>query len=972
MPIFGDYESTEELYRHGLGYVARARRLSGSEGKGEFAVKVLQPPIRVAESDVLRVAVQSFQSLCRLQANLATESKFWAPIHASGSGPTPGAAYYVTNYCPRSLQKLIVGRVNLSPEGLHHIVDSIVQGLIDLRKTAQRGHGDLRPTNVLLSGSGIIVRTSVLLTDLAPLKQSPATADVATRIDEEDLTALGGIIYELVLHRSFIGTQSYPSADGVEWARLGGHGEAWRTLCNDLLQSGRGTTLTLDRVEQRVQQLKSPRRVWTAKRLIAGALALIVIIGVTGYLAYANYARSWRAFCDADEQWLSAFQHDLTSDKPRLSRLEQDPALHKVLDDVVALGDDLDPKRVAGNETMPVAELAHHPPMSIAAIRKTEAANGLIHRIQEALTPKHWPLLQKVDAAHHRFEQRGWSEASQSMQRLVEGTRPGAGMVDGIDQLLAQQSTVADDLDFIEDRWQPVSVAMDLIQAHAADDKVLRQFADFAQHYAAAVPVSDDRAFESRPLSGLRDALLPLKNLATDLITVLQSDWLSHIDQKRLASEADVYKSSGKLGESSFHDWLQQIQDYHYVDRSSEISAAVADINTTATRTDAAITAIPDSFPEYPTIVGDLKKRFSALQQRIADDLTHQTWVAKDRQNELIATRRDGIEKEFRDLAADAQHVQSRYTVDQKQWWDQFVVSSPSEDSAAITKAWERWRTYLSLQDRNQLPIDGAAFDALRSQAQQWRDALVAADKRFAQPPALEEPYGTMARKRRETEIAEVIDAAGSADPPNLAAFDAQLIARGDAYAKWCENVGPVVMAFEHARGQLDAAYGLHDDPAGAVATLMSLKDQPAWPDVVTQQMPVAVLHRIAALSDLDQRSRDDVIRIASANETAPELLLASWNRNLNLHDRVWPSTESELSAELLLEKKIAALASRIKDPFREQQVRAELHGGFRHDAEPICERTASARGPSSRIQRGSQCRRGNGADLAACGKFSN
>ncbi len=179
MPIFGDYETTQELYRHGLGVVFRAKhfpsarfsasRHPGKPGSSEtgraipaksqdgFVVKVRQPLPHVATSQVLRASAESFLETAQVQqAVVDAGARHWAPIYDASFGPTSDAAYYVTACYPRSAQKLIGSRVKLSASGLFQIVDSVLKALIELKQTAHRAHGDLKPSNVLIGGAAEI------------------------------------------------------------------------------------------------------------------------------------------------------------------------------------------------------------------------------------------------------------------------------------------------------------------------------------------------------------------------------------------------------------------------------------------------------------------------------------------------------------------------------------------------------------------------------------------------------------------------------------------------------------------------------------------------------------------------------------------------------------------------------------------------------------------------------------------------
>jgi hypothetical protein len=917
MPVFGQFESTDEFYRHGLGFVARARVISDNDAKWKLVVKVFQPPLRVAGHEAMRAAIDSFLLRSQLQAALAAMSPYWAQVHACGRGPAPEAAFYITDYCPRSLGKLISGRVKMSSGGLYSITNGIIQGLIDLRKTARRPHGGLRPSNVLLTGSDDLARARVLLTDLAPFNSSGAEMETPSPPEDSDLAALGRIIFELVLHRPFNGMQSYPAAASGEWSALGSRGEGWREFCNELLEPSRTEPLSLTAAARRLQTLRVRRSPITPARVTAASAAVASIAVGFSVWKYVGYARDWHQFCAADEQWLYQFQLDLHSDAQRLDRLEKDPALGPAIK-AVERDADLDPNRVSGNDTMMLSDLANHPPLSINAFRKTAPALEVIHRVQNALSPEHWPLLRRIDAAKTDFQQRGWTNPAKALAELEDGVRFGPQMVAGIDRLLTSQADLSVDLSNIDDAWESVSVAVKMIHEQASDDKVLMQFEDCARRYAAEAGSHMDNG-----LGKFGGDLKPLKQVADELDKVLGSDWSARIDRKRFAEESPVYKLAAPLSEAAFHDWLQDEQGY-YVFQPAEATAAVNDLNAAADDVQSKIAAVPNNFTGYADAIAALKRQLANVRQQVDSDLANQSWVTNDRQNNTISNRKDAIARQFAEIGREAMQLQAEHTIDQKEWWDAYVASDASVDSPVLRDAWDQWRKRLPTSNRDELPLTNTDFERLRSAAQAWKEALSAADKRLPPPPPLDAPYSTLAATRRERIFLSAVDAAGSEGPPSLDALKAEVDQHADEYAKWCQDIPPLVEAFSHAKAQLDAGYTPQDDPTQTLANLSSLNAHPAWPDVSLQPQPSSVLRRLEALAGVGTLSRQQ-LAAAAKSPTAPEFALAAWRALSHLTNPAWALNRDELSQEVAIRRNIAACAAQQKDHFREQHLRDEL-----------------------------------------------
>ncbi|HSI27170.1 MAG TPA: hypothetical protein VK948_07140, partial [Aeromicrobium sp.] len=151
MAVFGGYEVVGELYRHGLGSVSRARSTDGDPDP-KYVVKTFQPPLRAsAAQDDCKTSVREFLDAVRVQQDVGSGgAKHWAPIYEAGAVGRSG--YYVTTHYPRSAQKLIAGRVKLTPVSLQKLIAGAVEGLLELQRTADRAHGNLKPSNLLIDG----------------------------------------------------------------------------------------------------------------------------------------------------------------------------------------------------------------------------------------------------------------------------------------------------------------------------------------------------------------------------------------------------------------------------------------------------------------------------------------------------------------------------------------------------------------------------------------------------------------------------------------------------------------------------------------------------------------------------------------------------------------------------------------------------------------------------------------------------
>ena len=226
-----------------------------------------------------------FLDLAKLQRDLiAKGATHWAAIHEVGNAP--GGPYYVTDNYRRTAQSLVKFRVAARPASLYTIVHSVLRGLDELKTFAGRAHGNLKPSNVLMTGSKR--RLKVALTD-------PAPAAFRTREAEEaDLHAVGELIHQLVLHEKPPAVvQSIPPSEA--WSRLR-QGEKWRELCNRLLNPAGDEMPSRADVLKVVADLR-PRR--SPVRVIAYVtVALLVLATALLVPWYRDNNRTWQQLVD--------------------------------------------------------------------------------------------------------------------------------------------------------------------------------------------------------------------------------------------------------------------------------------------------------------------------------------------------------------------------------------------------------------------------------------------------------------------------------------------------------------------------------------------------------------------------------------------------------------------------------------------------------------------------------------------------
>src|SRR5712692_6549433 len=285
MGAYGSFETNRELSSAQGARVYRARQ-SGASAGDDFVVKVfslesLIGPDQQTRSELdplLADLSQAFTRRIELQRQAAAVSKRIAPILESGQDER--GVWYATRFYPRSVHRIIAGRVALSREALFHIVNSIVRGALEIKQACARGHGNLKPANVLIGAAAKLRDAEIALTDLLPGSDAEAA-----RYEIADLRAIGEIIYQLVRRRELADSAHWlilPIEASKEWSDLFGKAaERWRGLCNRLLDPNLSTeTYTLERLAGELAMLEPKPPVSRRALALAGGIVVLLAVAV--------------------------------------------------------------------------------------------------------------------------------------------------------------------------------------------------------------------------------------------------------------------------------------------------------------------------------------------------------------------------------------------------------------------------------------------------------------------------------------------------------------------------------------------------------------------------------------------------------------------------------------------------------------------------------------------------------------------
>ena len=284
MPAYGPYETTREI-ASGQGATVFSARKAG-ETSDNYAIKVfaLDSLIRADAEDrselnkLVAEFNQTFTRSVELQKQAAVVSRHVAPILDVGRDEE--SVWYATRLYPRTVQKILEGRVALGKEWVYHIVTSIAAGALDFKKTCGRSHGEIKPSNILIGASQKVRDAAVVLSD--PL---PGDASEAAHYEVADLHAVGQIIYQLVRRREVADASDHsilPLQPSAEWTSIfGKETEAWLSLCNRLLDPNLSTdSYSLEQLAGALADLRSKPAV-SGKALVMAAVGVVIAIAGT-------------------------------------------------------------------------------------------------------------------------------------------------------------------------------------------------------------------------------------------------------------------------------------------------------------------------------------------------------------------------------------------------------------------------------------------------------------------------------------------------------------------------------------------------------------------------------------------------------------------------------------------------------------------------------------------------------------------
>lgn len=959
MAHLGPYETVQELSRSGLVTVFAARMAAGGGGeKAAFVAKVCAPDPAVLGEEAAAVVERFLKQAetARKIAGAVTTDR-WVKVHQAGRTEMEGrdAGYVVTDLATvGSAERLAVGKVQLSSPVLSRLVGEVVRGLSDLEKALGRGHGNLKPSNVLISGE-----RDAEITGLKVRLDDPVADGLADpeRDRLADLRGVGELVHLLVLHQKFRG--GWPVEASPAWRELGRDGDKWRELVNRLLDpNDKAERPGLDELNTLVSGLKTVKR--SRRPLVIGAIAAALLLGggTTAYFALRGPAKpeivitlwnekreqDWKELCTAYRGWYSVFQAGLNRPPPpaqgqyptrRAAYAAMDPQLAALVN-MQGAGEGFDPWSIAqGSEKgvkpdRDLTDLARTPgdyARSDWGVARTEQALGAIEKLRAGL--EGWEAPTKLKARAEQWRGLGWTRAAAYLDEVAGAVSPERSpeLSTAIDAVLLTTPAA----EKVERQWAQIQA--DIGELKRAKDPVLDKFGPAAAGLIGSELGAGGGAGSGGSRSDL-DALAArvqaVAELSARLAAFVKTD-LATVDAESFTTAPGYIALTSALATSTtFEEWLKEARKWPSLTEPDPRMALDFDALSEAIRAqekrltspplnekvDAATAArLAKLRPDWEAIdrakVGWNRKN----QQRVENE----TARVKRELEEVKVALEGSIERRMTAIREGA--AAARRTLTGKMQ----VVP----DSAAINATWAVWRDAIIAAHTDEL------YEEMVAKAKAVEDALTAVrNERFggelpkpeggAAVPAWAAQLNSAVGAERERRIDALMKSLGATPPADMKgeAFTSAASAAAQGFTQWLARVTQMrtdLAKLEDLLGQGIAPGAGSEEGVAAeqIWTKWSADDIAKQPEIAPALSGLNT--RITAAKALATES--DVGKLAAtvrdAGADRPELVIGAWNR---LADPAvgWPVSTAQLGDAKALRDKLDAVGKTLPEARRD------------------------------------------------------
>lgn len=851
MPNFGRFETVDELYRTPFGCVWKAHCVddNGSRRARDYVIKAYDPPPLQAEVSGGAEAKgwKAFQERAQVQKRLSDAGAWhWAAIHELSIAD--GKPFYVTDYYPRTAQRLIAGRVILDPAALHEIISSVADGLRELREVCNQSHGSLKPTNILIGGVGDLRSAKIVLTD--PLfGETPEAKD-----GEADHYAVGMLLYQLVMHRPFR-TIAWPIANSPEWSRLGKSATAWRMLCTLLLNPDARQRPNADLLRRSLAGL-APRalsigsvaalpramiRKGSVRKAVVCMSVFAVFAGGAGTYVGLKQSNCQSRVQVARAKWLDA----LWNDKPTLARLQSlgEPVIGDADWNVVQVSQERETR------------LAH---LSVSALLRSEAADATVEQIRSRLIADYDRTAEPLRQFQHSYETEGYKQAANYLAAVIAAPPPNETL---LAPAIVGRMNLAESL-----RIHPPPVSAATIGAIqrlvSSEDPDLKAF---VQAIVAGIPstwkLTPDGQWQHDG-SDLEGLLARVENV---------QDWPAAYDEQQLNRDLKINPDHPRVAD--VRHWLDELSNYQKVSLTAEQLQAANNLKTRLITERAAVQQELSRFPQdNQNAITKLNADCSVLDQEIGQ-LIHRQFTRKEL-SEAFASSIAAITRQI-----DSLHDRNKTTIpgDFAAWYATTTKRGEQLNSPAAREFFDSWMKGRALKD-----VD----NAWREKTTKLADSLTGLEADFAVPGELNlSPWDGPTLRFGYGLIGEILRAAR----PDTAEIPSDAIAAArQAFNSWCTEVEKLKKDSMALRNPIDeSAIAAHD------ALWKSEEDQRFWKDQATGTGPFAAamgpllarVEEVRAIGSLSYVEALDKLRGASS----AEISVAAWSRLGKLGRQAFP-----------------------------------------------------------------------------------
>ncbi|HUT30763.1 MAG TPA: SUMF1/EgtB/PvdO family nonheme iron enzyme [Sedimentisphaerales bacterium] len=900
MASFGRYQTLRELHRGAYTIVYSGQDAAGSGEK--FCIKVFQPSALLLDRDQAEAEIRSFLASAQVQQKVADAgAEHWAPIYQRGS--TTHGAFYVSDKYDRSLQQLIDGRVRLSSSALCAIVESVVEGLTELKRAAGRPHGNLKAANVLMAAAEDVTQAQIVLSD--PL--SDEYIDVKGHWDA-DLRAIGQFVYELVFHRPPPAVDGWQAPESKEWSRLGKQSNAWRNLCNRLLNAHLSPgAITLEFLSEELGRLKEarpalpPRYLIVAGTVIAACVAALVVLLWPGP---PPEKAEWGNLCAEYTAWVKGLYKDLGLPKgnSRAQAWYKDVGLKELTEKIKTASYPY--KVVVERGSADVSEIVDHP--EYAQQKETQKALKAVEDIRsffDANSPGAWSLIKDIQNAAGTFAQRGWQGPAAYLRDLAGGLKPeeNTPIAQSVDKILEfnEKKILAKTNNAMEEirKYQQVIAA--------SGDPILAKFDD---DYVAAQAASASGDAGEQSISTLCERLDEMVDLSRKLAGFVEDDWQKKVDREAFLHEHKD-DTATVLSKDAFDKRLSDIREYYYLrpDPREGLFKLIDQIDG----------YIREAQISNPQEAAACAKDLNHLRQGI-EELRAIPGI--ERYRDEIAKKIDGYKAELAKTRLEERALNARETAED--------YSNRIKKAVSIAKSERINQEWISLRDKllgehplSQVGGNLQLYAQLRRRMDNTRDNLVRLDREL-QEQLPSQSGMTLTKKtwngefrkvydegRREqiNGIVKAIPLRNEIPDINDAAFTAFRLGQFAGFERWRADLGGILAAFNEIEDGLNACYLFDDELPENRATVRSLWGKWKGADLIKQpKISSALAELVSRLQILEaienEKDSRKLADIAQQTGLKAEAVYAAWTALGRLS---WPSKYEDLKNDRSIRDRI-------------------------------------------------------------------